>query len=532
VRTVPGIRKLAADYTFAFPALSRFFPADPAQPASWRDAIARVQATDRARGPLADLLLAQQARRRAGSEAQSAVALLRNPRTVAVVTGQQAGLFGGPVFTLLKALTAIKLAHRIRTEYDTPAVAVFWVEAEDHDWDEVRTCTVLDADLQARRVALAPPPGAGEVPVGSLRLDDTVAAALGELEAALPATEFTAPLLAALGDAYQPGHGMADAFARWLEAQLGSRGLVVFESCDPACKPLVGRVFGRELEEPGRTAQLAARAGSRLVELGYHAQVTPQAGPALFHLDGRRSAVRREDDRYIVGDTTCGVADLRVQVAAQPAAFSANVLLRPIVQDTLFPTVCYVAGPNELAYHAQLREIYEHFDVPMPLYYPRASATILDAGAVRFLSRYELPLDTFHAQDDSALNRLLESQLPATVEDTFHDAVRIVEERMSALASAVPAIDPTLEAAARSTLGKMQHELKALHGKIIQSAKRRDETLRRQFERVRAQAFPGGEAQERAIGSVSFLARYGPALVDRLDDELPLEMGRHWIVTP
>jgi bacillithiol synthase len=531
VRRFPWIRKLAADYAFDFPAVSRFFAGDPAQAQSWHDAITRAQAYQRPRAEVVDLLLEQQGRRNAPPEARAATSVLRDPKSVAIVTGQQAGLFGGPLFTLLKSLTALKLVEELRSKYGTPAAAVFWIDAEDHDWNEVRALTVLDSDLRPRTISLPAPQGAGELPVAAVRLDDEVLKAIRDLESALPATEFTAPLLASLGEAYRPGRGMAEAFGRWLETTLGGRGLVVFDSSDPAAKPLVGRVFARELESPEQTSQLAASAGAELVSLGYHAQVMPQEGPALFHLDGRRHAIRRDGTGFAVGNEHHQAAALQHSAVTQPTTFSPNVLLRPIVQDTLFPTVCYVAGPNELGYQAQLRAVFEYFGVPMPLYYPRASATVLDSAAARFLARYELPLESLQPQDDGALNRLLESQLPPSVEGALQDALHAVDERMSALASAVPALDPTLEGAVRSTLGKMQHELKALHSKIIHAAKRRDETLRRQFDRARAQAFPGGHPQERTIGFVSFLARYGPSFVDRLDEELPLDLGHHWVFT-
>lgn len=531
VRRFPWIRKLAADYAFDFPAVSRFFAGDPQQTQSWRDAIARAQASQRPRDEIVDLLLAQQSHRNAPPEARAASRVLRDPKSVAIVTGQQAGLFGGPLFTLLKSLTALKLVEELRTKYGTPATAVFWIDAEDHDWNEVSSCTVLDSELRPRNVTLPAPEGAGERPVAAVQLDDRVAQAIAELEAALPASEFTPSLIASLSEAYRPGKGMAEAFGQWLETVLGSRGLVVFDSSDPAAKPLVARVFARELESPERTSQLAADAGTALVSLGYHAQVIPQEGPALFHLDGGRHAIRKDGNAYIVGTDRHPAGDLQKSAVANPRAFSPNVLLRPIVQDTLFPTVCYVAGPNELGYQAQLRAVFEHFGLPMPLYYPRASATVLDSAAARFLGRYELPLESLQPQDEGALNRLLESQLPPSVEAALQDALHAVDERMSALANAMPALDPTLEGAVRSTLGKMQHDLKALHSKIIHAAKRRDETLRRQFERARAQAFPGGHPQERTIGFVSFLARYGPALVDRLDEELPLDLGHHWVFT-
>jgi len=281
--------------------------------------------------------------------------------------------------------------------------------------------------------------------------------------------------------------------------------------------------------------KLAALAGSDLTARGYHAQVHAHDDSlALFHLstdDGGRRAIRQQDGGFVVGDQRFPAAALLEQATARPAGFSPNVLLRPVVQDTLFPTICYVAGPNELAYLGQLRGVYQHFGVPMPLFYPRASATILDSNALRFLTKYKLPLEALQAQDEAALNELLKSQIPEVVEDSFSSAAQAIDAQMTQLVQTIPTLDPTLEGAARSTLERMQRDLQALHGKMIQAAKRRDETLRRQFMHARALAFPGGHAQERTIGFVSFLNQYGPALVDRLDEELPLDLGRHWIVT-
>ncbi len=219
------------------------------------------------------------------------------------------------------------------------------------------------------------------------------------------------------------------------------------------------------------------------------------------------------------------------EATEHPERFSPNVLLRPIVQDTIFPTVCYVAGPNELAYLGQLRGIYEHFGLPMPLMYPRASATLVDSAAVRFLQKYDVALEALQPQDEGALNELLKAQIPPTVEESFTSASQAIEASMARIAETLPAIDPTLEGAAKSTLGRMQHDLHTLHGKMIQAAKRRDDTLRRQYLRTRALAFPTGHPQERAIGFIFFLNQYGPALVDRLYEELSLDLGRHWIVS-
>ena len=532
IRRLPWVRRLAVDYAFDHDSVAAFFAGDPADPAAWRDAIARTQRHPRRRDAVADILEAQQRRRGAPPNALAAAATLRDPQTVAVVTGQQAGVFGGPLFTLLKAVTTIQLAERVSAEHRVPAVAVFWIDAEDHDWDEVKTCGVLDADSAPARIVLGDPPGANAEPVARVRLDGSAASALDALAATLPATEFTPGLLENLRRAYAPGAGMAEAFGRWLEAVLGGRGLVVFDAADAAAKPLAAGVFAREIARPGETARLAADAGAALEARGYHAQVTtPEGTIALFHLDGAREVIRHVDGTFQMGGRTDTTETLLRRVETNPDEFSPNVLLRPVVQDTLFPTACYVAGPNELAYLAQLRAIYAAFDLPMPLMHPRATATILDSNSMRFLARHELPFESLRAQDEAALNQLLDAQLPASVEAALDDAARVAGDYMEALAQAVAQIDSTLEGAARSTATRMQDELRKLHNKIIQAAKRKDETLRRQFKHAQAQTFPGGHPQEREVGFVYFLNKYGPGLVDHLNDELPLDIGTHWVLT-
>jgi bacillithiol biosynthesis cysteine-adding enzyme BshC len=531
---LPWARPLGIDYVNNFSKLADFFAGDPAQPEAWRAAIARAQQHPRDRAALTAAITAQQKARNAPPAALASSARLADPKAIAIVTGQQAGLFGGPIYTLLKAITTITLAKKIEQDHKVPAVPVFWIDAEDHDWEEVRGCSVLDPDLNVRTVKVGTPEGAGERPVARVALDASIQAALDDLKTALPATEFTSEVFEQLGKAYVDGAKMTHAFGAWIDALLGPLGLVVFDCSDASVKPLVASLFAKELESPGRTAALASQAGAALTARGYHAQVTPsQDGIALFYLNGGRDPIKHVPgfDAFSIGERVVSTEELIAEAESHPEHFSPNVLLRPLVQDTLFPTVAYVGGPAELAYLGQLRGIYDHFGLPMPLIYPRASATIVDAGAARFLAKYEFPLEELQPQDEAALNRLLESLLPPEVEEAMEQAQKAVEERMAMLVQTVPVIDPTLEGAAKSVLGKMTHELTALHNKIIQAAKRRDETLRRQFVRTRAQAFPDGEPQERVLGFISPLNRYGPALVDLLVQELPLDMGKHWVIT-
>jgi bacillithiol biosynthesis cysteine-adding enzyme BshC len=340
IRRFPWINRLAVDYAFDYGRLAEFYAGDPTTPAAWRDAIGRTQRFNRDRDQVADLVSAQQQRRGAPPEAIAATARLRDPETVAVVTGQQAGLFGGPFFTLLKAITAIRLAERVRDEHRVAAVAIFWIDSEDHDWDEVKGCGLIDAELNLMQVGVSDLPGAKEWPVARITLDESVRAALENLEATLPRTEFTPELLTQLRKAYQPGAGMAYAFGQWLESVLGPKGLVVFDASDPGAKPIVAPLFTQEIEHAGRTSASGAKAGTALTARGYRPQVMPHEGqPALFHLDGGREPIRQQGRTFTIGSQTYTREALLDLVTRAPQEFSPNVLLRPLVQDTLFPTV-------------------------------------------------------------------------------------------------------------------------------------------------------------------------------------------------
>jgi len=327
-------------------------------------------------------------------------------------------------------------------------------------------------------------------------------------------------MLAMVRQAYaSPGATIGDAYVGLLRELFAPLGLPVIDASHPALRRSARPVLRRALERAGAVDGALRGRAAEIQSRGFTPQVDYTEGLSLVFT--YEQGLKRR---------------LQVREAAQSSAIPAellspNVLLRPIVEDALFPTLSYVSGPNELAYLAQLRGVYDHFGVPMPLVYPRASATVLDSASARFLAKYDLPFEALQAQDESALNRVLAAALPESVDQALGDADAAVNEKLAAVIAAVPAVDATLEGTARSTLGKIQHDLATLRSKVINAAKKRDETLRRQFHRAQAQAFPDGVPQERALGSIALLNRYGFAFVDRLNEELPLEFGHHWVLT-
>lgn len=532
IRRFPWIRSLVVDQIEHYTSVSTLFAGNPTDPSAWRDTLDRVARAATTRDLIGDILDRQLASRGAPAAARDAATRLRHPSSVAILTGQQAGVFGGPLYTLLKAVTSIQLARHVTATYGTPAVPVFWVDAEDHDWEEVRSATVLDRDFDVKSLSLAPLDGAGAQPVGALRLNAAVSETIDALGATLQPTAFTGAVVEALHRRYTSGATLADACAGWMEDLLGAEGLVVFNASDPAAKPAVADIFARELKGGTPTSRLVREAGAAMSALGHPPQLDPPEDAVnLLYLDasGRRP-FKRQGDGYLIGDVVRTAADLAAEAAKHPDRFSPNVVLRPLVQDRLFPTACYIAGPAELAYQAQLGGVYRAFGVEQPLIMSRGSATLIDSACGKFLDRHDVAFEALQAQGDAVLNRLLEQQLPPSIDRLLQESAAHFTAQAAALREVVTTIDPTLAGVVDTTETRIAETLKTLQSKIVQASKRKDETLRRQFARTRALAFPGGKPQERALNIAYFTNRYGLDLGTRLIDVLPLDTSRHYLV--
>jgi bacillithiol biosynthesis cysteine-adding enzyme BshC len=532
LREVPWSRPFGLAYADEFSRLAPFFAGDPARPEAWSGAIARATAGPHDRHAIVAVLERQVAARDAPAEARAAVGRLADPRAVAVVTGQQAGLFGGPLYTLLKAITTLQLARRTEAAHGIPVVPIFWVAGEDHDWLEVRTAAVLDSDFARREITLADPAGAGVQPVDALTIDSSIDAALAALDAALPATEFKADVLARLRRHYQPGVSVARAFACWIDDLLGAHGLVVFEGSDPAAKALVADIFAREMTDPSRSMKAVESACASLRSGGFDPQVEPaEDGTTLFYLDAAgRQAIKRAGNGLSISGRQRTTSDVAAEATAHPERFSPNVLLRSVVQDRLFPTICYVGGPAEIAYQAELGGVYAAHGVGRPLLCPRGSATIIDSAAAKFLDRPDVTFAALETPNEAFLNQLLAQQMPPALERTLEETAGLVRSHLDRVREILPAIDPTLAGAADTTRDRMLDSLKQLQGKAIQAAKRKDDTLRRQFLRTQALVFPGGHPQERDLCVAFFIARHGTGLVSRLLGALPDDGRGHSLV--
>lgn len=443
---------------------------------------------------------------------------LRHEESRAVVTGQQTGLLLGPTYTLSKAITAVKLAQRLDTD-ERPVVPLFWLATQDHDAHEIDHTYVLDEEETLHRLAV---PVADGVAVGHAALTpEMLQAVMRGLDGLTPKPRFLGEVSGLLQEAAASVGTFSDWFAAILTRLLGEQGLVIV---DPLRRPVAGlfaHVLAAEIAEPERTASAINAAGARLKAIGYEPQLGRGADATNLFVEvgGRRQLLRHRGTHLEAGDTTFSRESLLALLAEDPTRVTPAAGLRPVVQDALLPTAVFVLGPGELKYVAQLRDVYRFHGVPMPLAWPRASATVLEPVADRLLRKFATTATEFRADPLALRERvLLETHGHA---ERFAAAATTVEREFDELLRAVAGIDPTLAGTVRRGEQHLQSTLNRLRRKASTALAREDGTTRRQFERLEAHLLPLGNSAERILSPFSHMLKFGvePVLARFLEME-------------
>jgi bacillithiol biosynthesis cysteine-adding enzyme BshC len=507
---------LFRDYLAGAERIAPFYDGGRWDAAALHAAADRTLTLPRRRRELCDALVRQQEARGATRAAGRARELV-DERATAVVTGQQAGLFGGPLYVLYKALAAIKVAARLQEERGAPVVPIFWVAADDHDFAEVRSASVLDEAGEIRTLRYEPDREPVGLPASRVILDETITPLVAELGRSLPEGLHRETVLEMVHAAYRPGVSLSDAFARLVSALMP--GLVVLDASDPALKRLCAPVFAREVTEDSPTSRLAREIGERLLGAGYHQQVPVRSGflNLFLFLEQERRALGVSDGSIEVRGVgkRIPVAEAAAMIDADAGPWSAGVLLRPLAQDLMIPSIGYVGGPAEIAYHAQIGPSYKHFGIPRPVLLPRPSVTLVEPAQARVLDVEGLTLPDLQADPETLLSRWTREAHPE-VEAAFTRTREAIEREMAVIEQRLGELDPTLRAATDGARGRALHQVQTLHEKATRNLKKRDQTRADRLRRTRDALLPGGSFQERGLGVVNVVARHGPAVVETL----------------
>jgi bacillithiol biosynthesis cysteine-adding enzyme BshC len=448
-------------------------------------------------------------------------AKLAAPGTRVVVAGQQPGLFGGPLYTLLKMIATAKWAERLEAAGE-PAVAVFWVATEDHDWDESAWASVWTNE-GVRKLTLGADPTA-LVPLGMRTLGEGAAAAIAELTALFPYEPY-ASWIATLGRWYRPDARFGEAFSRLAVGLLGARCPLLLDSQLPELKAGQRPLLRRLVEARQEVAAAFAGADAAIAGRGYPLQVHPQPGTApLFVLAGaeRRRVAWEGGDPAAASWTARGaggsraVAELLAMIDGNPTAVSPGVLARPVLQDAALGTSLQVMGPGELSYLAQVAPLYDLLGVAAPAVALRPRALLVEERQLAALAGSGIAPELLLG-DEAALDRALAAR--GDGDPVAPAAARVLAE-IAALRGPAVAIDPNLERPWEKTEETVRVALERFAEKVTRARAQREEVGGRRLRALREYLLPDGTPHERVLAAAHFRGRYGEAAVDRLWEAL------------
>jgi bacillithiol synthase len=452
-----------------------------------------------------------------------ALARLRDPGALVVTTGQQPGLFTGPLYTIYKALSTAALARVLERQWQRPVVPVFWVAGDDHDFAEANHTSWITADGTVRSVALsARPADAPLTPLYREPLGQEISQLVDTLAADLPPTEFRDSTVDWLRRHYRPGATIAGSFSGALSELLARFGIVCLDSSHVVVKRAGARYLVRAL---GLARELDADLEYRaqdLISLGADPAVAVGEGATLVMLEGAlgRDRLLLENGAFVTrrGRERFDLQALQTIAAAEPERLSPNVLLRPVVESALLPTVAYLGGPGELKYLALTQPVYERMRVPRQAVLPRWSGVIVEPRVDRVMQKFGIELSELFEPAGALESRLVRSQLPEDATRILHSLREALLSGYDALARSAAEVDPTLTKPVQGTRNQALAGLKGMEKKLVQHLKRRQETELGQLTKARALVLPDGQPQERVLTIASFLARYGPTLMDELSE--------------
>jgi bacillithiol biosynthesis cysteine-adding enzyme BshC len=520
--TLPHSPPLFLDFLHHFEKLQQFYARPPAFEEWWKDELQHIRCPQPRRQQVAAVLERQNRRFGASAKTLENVQRLKNG-AAAVVTGQQVALFGGPMFVVLKALSAVLLAEK------AGAVPVFWLATEDHDLAEVNFVQLPAAD-HLESFAITPPHTQG-APVGAITFHDEIANVLQRLEEQFGSSE----VLSLLQSSYRPGETFGSAFASFYSQIFAESGIVLFDPLDAELHQIAAPIYRDALLKAGEINDALGQREQELQKAGYDAQVkvTPSHTLCFYLQQGVRTPIRQDAagrQGFVVGEEKVSNEDLVAETASHPERFSANVLLRPIMQDYLLPTLSYVGGPAEISYFAQVEVVYRKLLGRVTPVMPRISATMIEPRPMKLLDRYQMTLPDAFRGPEKLRELVAAKALPESIMKSFDAAAERLEQAIALVQHPLEKLDPTLKDAAENAASKMRYQLQAVRDKAARAEARKNSETQRHADELSTLLYPNKNLQEREVGSAYFLLKYGAGLVQQLKERLTVRCLDHQVV--
>jgi bacillithiol biosynthesis cysteine-adding enzyme BshC len=530
---VPHTTRLFADFLEYSPKVQPFYPRPPHFGEWLKEEATKISYDSSRRERVTSILERQNKSWDASPKTLANLDRLRKG-AAAVVTGQQVGLFGGPMFAVYKALTAVKLAEEA-TAAGVDAVPVFWLATYDHDLAEVNHVSIPGPD-GALQVLTTPSHDVPGAPVSAVRLGeeilplvDQAANLLGDSEAA----QF-------LRETYRPGESLGTAFARLYARIFAEWGVILLDASDGELDRVAEPIYRAAIERADELSAALLARGEALETAGYHQQVkVTESSVLVFTLrQGVRTPIQRRGKgnaaEFVIGSDAgaekLSQSELIARIGSNPEQFSPNVLLRPIVEDYLLPTLAYTGGAAETAYFAQAGAVYEALLGRVTPIVPRFSATIVEPKMQRLIERHGIAVPDVFAGPEALRRQLAERGLPQDLQAAFEAARKSLDSHLSSVKEKLVKLDRTLVDAADTARSKIEYQLERLHSQVARAEAQKSELVARHAETLSHALYPDKGLQERGIGGIYFLARYGRDFLQQLHDAMQPDCHDHQVL--
>ncbi len=450
--------------------------------------------------------------------------------SLAIVTGQQLGIYGGPVFTIYKTITTILLAKQWEKKLGVPVVPVFWLADEDHDFNEVAWFGV-SGNEEFKKVIY------DEVSTGALvseySISDSIHSFKAEIKELFIDTDFSTSLWSLFDECFTEGATFASAFAKMMDHMFAKHGLLIAGSNSKEIKSILAQTFADSITKQNQIHDALSDQSDKLSS-GYHRQVVI-GDTNLFYLDEERRRVKIEGsgELWKAGKKAWSEEGIIAEINSSPERFSPNVFLRPIIQDQLLPTLGYVAGPGETAYYGQMKTLYPIFGLEMPVIFPRLSGTLLESGIERIMEKlpFELNIYSERIEDlDSKYVALSESNDIEALFNNWKHEIKSISENPSGI---IKDIEASLNGTVGKTISGFDTALDNLKGKVYRSVKQQEHTQLQRIRKIKAQLYPGGGLQERMVSFMYFMNKYGINVWDEILEQFAddnLDLSHHYII--
>jgi bacillithiol biosynthesis cysteine-adding enzyme BshC len=515
--------RLVDDYRAGRPEAARFFSGHPADLGAFRDKLDEV----RRRFGRAERERAAAAVRPTSPGAAARLARFVEEGGAMVTTGQQAGLFTGPLYTIHKILTAIRLAQALEEALGIVVLPVFWSASEDHDFAEANHAWAVDGAGKLRRlsvIATDPRP----LPMSEMRLGEDINAASGELRELIASHGRTDADFTRFLDAYRPGETVAGAFRTMVERLFAGFDLLVTEASDPHVKQGSVAVLRGAVDDAAEHERLLRERTAEMEAAGYTAPVTvmPDAANVFFHGPAGRERLARSGDSWVVPEARMRFTteEIAARMLKEPAAFSPNVFLRPVVESAVFPTLAYVGGPAETAYFAQIGPLFRAYGIRPPVAYPRLSVRLVPEEAAEKKRALELTEEELRLPEHELLSAVARRRLPAEVNERLQTLRAGLVEGFGALMDAGAGIDGNLDMALGARRNRALLEVADAERKILAHFKKADPGITRDLPFVRSHLAPRGTPQERLLNVFPYLA-IRPTLLRDIAERMEIGFG-------